>query len=235
MSLKVALCLSGMPRDIHLTWPFFQKNLLSHYEVDIFGAFWTDPLNKDNHNEFPDRIHSHFTESEFINLCSPKVSKFIEFNHIFHDKLNEINYKKLGLVGIEPIKNYHSLCMFFMIEQADRLRREYEKLLDRYDVVIRCRPDLYLENIPNLHNLNEKTVYMSKYITLPGFNDTCWWSTSNTANLFTDLFTFFSQFDFSQIQTKILEPEHIIQIYLQINKIQLSWTDDQQIITRFKK
>lgn len=233
--MRVALCLSGMPRDIDYTWPFFQNSLLNHYNIDVFGAFWIDPLGSDTINENTNLNHKHFSESDFIDLCKPKMCKFIEFNNTVIDKINEVNYMKLGLAGIEPFKNYHSLCMFYMIEQVDRLRREYEKISGKYDVVIRCRPDLVMYDKLNLNDLQQKIIYMSKYITLPGFNDTCWWSTSETANMFSDLFSFFSSFEFSQVKVKTLEPEHVIQIYMQINKLNIEWTDNIHEISRWVK
>ena len=235
MKIKVALCLSGMPRDIDYTWPFFEKNLLGSYDVDVFGAFWIDKSGKDDGHGLITKPYEHFNESFFIDLCKPKIVKFTELNDLIIDKVNEINNLKLGRANIAPLKNYRALCMLYMIEQADKLRQEYELYKGNYDVVIRCRSDLVMYNTPNLHNLNPKTIYMSKFITAPGINDTCWWSDRDTADIFSNTFSFFNYFDFSQIKAKTLEPEHIMSIFATINKIKFEWTDDTHQISRWVK
>lgn len=231
--MNVALCFSGMPRDIDYTWPLFQENLIKHYNVDIFGSFWVDELNQDNcHGQF-EKPYTHFDESHFIKLCKPKISKFVTLNNSILSKINEININKLKSAGINPLKNYRALCMLYMIEQSNRLRREYEYFNSKYDVVIRCRSDLMMYTKPNLENLLPRTVYMSKFITAPGINDTCWWSDAETANIFSEIFSFFNFFDFSNIKTREIEPEPIMGIFAMLNKIQFKWTDDIHNISRW--
>ena len=39
-SMKLALCLSGQPRSYEKTFYYIKKNLLEHYNVDIFIHSW---------------------------------------------------------------------------------------------------------------------------------------------------------------------------------------------------
>lgn len=234
--MKVALCLSGMPRDIDFTWPFFQKNLLEHYDVDIFGSFWIDELGQDNGHGILDKPYEHFKESHFVDLCKPKMVKYVTLNNEILNAINEINYRKLELAGIEKFRNYRALCMFYMIEQCNRLRREYEFFSQqKYDIVIRCRSDLVMYNKPDFSNIANKIIYMSKYITAPGINDTCWWSDNETANIFSEIFSFFLSFNFRNIKVDRLEPEPMMSILAAINGIKFQWTEDLNAIARFEK
>ena len=38
--LKIALCLSGQPRCVKEGYEYYKKNLLDHYDVDVFCHVW---------------------------------------------------------------------------------------------------------------------------------------------------------------------------------------------------
>ena len=41
--MKIALCLSGQPRCVKEGYEYYKKNLLDHYEVDVFCHVWDSP------------------------------------------------------------------------------------------------------------------------------------------------------------------------------------------------
>ncbi len=41
--MKIALCLSGQPRCVKQGYEYHKKNLLDHYDVDVFCHVWEAP------------------------------------------------------------------------------------------------------------------------------------------------------------------------------------------------
>ena len=69
---KIALCLSGLIRDIDYTKPFW-INLINKYDIDVYGSFWDDE-NKENGDTI-DNLKSIFN----FNSCAFSKSKSLMF------------------------------------------------------------------------------------------------------------------------------------------------------------
>ena len=41
--MKIALCFSGQPRSFRAGYEYYKKNLLDHYDVDVYIHAWKMP------------------------------------------------------------------------------------------------------------------------------------------------------------------------------------------------
>lgn len=157
--MKIALCLSGQPRYLDQGYESLHKNFLSVYDIDVFSHIWFDNT----------------LAGSDINLC-------IQYNRKLKWETNA-DVKVLGLYkpkkyifepprtfNLEPFKgaNFELLAsdpnrvlsMFYSIKQANYLKCLYEQEHGfRYDLVIRARTDLVVENNLLLPDLNIDKIY----------------------------------------------------------------------------
>ena len=165
--MKVALILSGQPRNIPFGYDFFQNTLLSHYDVDVFAHTWFDPNNLSTQSVIPGRQHLSL-DPNAINYISelykpkellvelPKTwTEMCEFTdkvftnaHTWADQANIIPQAKVYSSNIT-----HS--MFYSIMMSNLLKEQYAVENDiKYDVVIRGRFDCAPHNILNLNDVD---------------------------------------------------------------------------------
>jgi len=154
--MKIALCLSGQPRYIDIGYQYLYNNILSKYNIDVFSHIWYDEELIDSDIEFCIRYNrSHKWEKDsdkkILNLYNPK-------KYIFESP-KSFSVQPFTGANFELIKPENVLSMFYSIEQANKLKKEYEKENNfRYDLVIRSRTDIILHNF----NLNLNTVDKNK-------------------------------------------------------------------------
>ena len=55
--MKIALCISGQPRDIDINFPIHKASILDGNDVDVFIHTWFDPENLSQNSVIPDRVH----------------------------------------------------------------------------------------------------------------------------------------------------------------------------------
>lgn len=168
--MKIAICFSGQPRTWHKCYPGFAKfieRLKSHFgaDVDVFCQAWdfnTVPhavLAKAHNSDstMPDFIRvkgEPLTDSEkndLINTLNPKAFVF-ENEAISKQKNQDLYFNALknvnehGHISIE-----FAGSQFYAVMRSAALKKKYE--LDnnfRYDMCIRMRYDLYLDD----HQIN---------------------------------------------------------------------------------
>lgn len=134
--IKIALCISGEPRNSMFCFPYIYEAFLKSnpiYETDVF-------------------IHS-FKGFRALELYDPKeyyidgIDETVIFNKFFYD-LNILNPKlktkldnSVDLLNqaVNPIRN--SFLMFFGIKQVLNLPKPKE-----YDIFVRCRPDIIFQD-----------------------------------------------------------------------------------------
>ena len=53
--MKIALCISGQPRDIDINYPIHKASILDGNDVDVFIHTWFDPENLSTNSVIPGR------------------------------------------------------------------------------------------------------------------------------------------------------------------------------------
>jgi hypothetical protein len=159
--MKIALCLSGQPRELEEGYSYWKKNLLDHYDVDIFVHSWNSHLNDDIVGLYDPTLRT-FEDYKF----SPEYDKIYEQNCIHETSLPR-----------------YSLSQFYSILQSRNLKNQYEDQNNlKYDWVIRGRFDYALNISFDFNNLDNTLIYVPKrkYIKADNTHEYC----------FCDLFAF---------------------------------------------
>jgi len=146
---KIALCLSGLIRHSFFCFPYIYNSFLnSEYKVDVFIHTWNESPTISLYNPLKYKIEN---ETAVINQIWPQIS----------------------LEGIKIDGNVNNnIKMFYSIKKC------FELVPDDYDVVIRCRFDLLLQDKFDLKHcvdrllLNEFDLYIpNERFNMGGFND----------------------------------------------------------------
>lgn len=135
--MKIALCLSGLPRQVEETYPYLKKAILDRYDVDVFAHSWLeDPWRNGSHEKY----------------VAPKSEYEVRMNEV--TKILRLYKPKAFTVGQYHIRQesyqsnpdyilYTRYCsMFESVFLANELKKRYEEQNHfKYDCVIRCRYD----------------------------------------------------------------------------------------------
>lgn len=124
--MKIALCISGLPRFVEQGYPSIYKNFIEPYDSDVFIHTWT----KDVSPQLLTKIKE---------LYQPVMMETNECHIPIYD------YTTLPYAwGSRPI--YNMFSMHESIYKANQLRKVYEEKNNiQYDCVIRCRFDLQFQ------------------------------------------------------------------------------------------
>ena len=144
-SLKLALCLSGQPRSYAKAFEYIKKNLLDHYDVDVFIHSWKAKSSTNQAQLF-----------EYLNGLYGPVTSFFD-----HELPNTIN-SDMHVPNASHPANFCT-SMFYSIYRANDFRIRHQTLNDvKYDYVIRSRFDLALNKAIDFNTLEKGIVYISK-------------------------------------------------------------------------
>jgi hypothetical protein len=135
--MRIALCLSGLPRQVEETYPYLKKAILDRYDVDVFAHTWLeDPWREGSHekylapkSEYETRVND---VTKILRLYKPKSFQIDQY-HILQDYyLSNPNYIL-----------YTRYCsMLESVYLANEQKKRYEEQNHfKYDCVIRCRFD----------------------------------------------------------------------------------------------
>lgn len=132
--MKIALCLSGQPRNIEEGYKSIFANFIEPYDCDVFIHTWS--------NGFPQERIEKLKElykpvSMQVDKCHTPVCDYSNLRYVYG-----------------PQKIYDMSSQYDSIARANKLRNKYEEETNiHYDCVIRCRMDLHFN----------KRVYLEKY------------------------------------------------------------------------
>jgi len=230
--MKVALCLSGMPRQIKESWPLIKKNLVDVYQPDIYTSFWNDCLEEDQQQPLLGK-YKNTSLDEFKELVKPTAFTFTNYDDVVVNSLKNVNKERFHKFGMKEPISHRGIGAFYLIESANNLKKQGELIRGKYDVVIRSRSDLLTYNVPDLHNTKPNTIHMSIHNANGGINDTFWYSDSKTADKFCTPFSFIQDFDFRQLNSKYFPHEVVLRVIAQIHNIDFELNADNQITYKF--
>ena len=140
--MKVAVCLSGLPRQFKIGYKFHKKNLFDKYQPDIFIHTWFNE-NESEHNEV-------------IDLYKPKKYSIQKDRQIVLPQ----EYTR-GTSERYPAYNVFSL--FKSIMESNNLKFQYENENNfTYDWVFRLRFDYALNREFDLENMDNNKIHFSQ-------------------------------------------------------------------------
>lgn len=143
--MKLALCLSGQPRSYAKAFEYIKRNLLDHYDVDVFIHSWKSKSNLNHAKTF-----------EYISGLYGPVTIF--FDHELPSTINS----DMHVPNASHPTNFCT-SMFYSIYRANDFRIRHQTLNDvKYDYVIRSRFDLALNKVIDFGTLEKGKVYISK-------------------------------------------------------------------------
>lgn len=177
--MKIALCLSGIPRcyDYHIDTI---RDLFAPHQVDIFCHFWTDEMDQTDYGLIADAIQ-------------PRSIMF-ESSHaqLFHDWYLETVH--LAVVGRSHERTFP---MWYSVHQANKLKSDYEKTHDfRYDVVCKARTDLWFPHTwtDALEQIQPDTIVIPHDRHYGGYTDVVAMGDSDSMDRYSDLWNWFWKF-----------------------------------------
>ena len=166
--MKIALCLSGQPRDVDIIYPILKQSIIDNNDVDVFVHTWWDPENLSHNSVIPDRVHKSFAPNSL-----KRIYELYQPKRMAHEKpkvwnrkyeIREKQYKEgPGWAynvegGLEKADQY--LCdmtnsMWYSIMMSNLYKEQYaiENQIE-YDYVVRCRFDFSPHVIINFANIN---------------------------------------------------------------------------------
>ena len=195
--MKIALCLSGLPRFIESAFYNIQNNIIQDYNVDVFIHTWYDknkPMRKDGSSEWSSLIFDEDPTIKIRQLYNVKgihVEKPIDF--FKNSVIRDYNYKPtlekyMPHFITEEGQNYfinmiHS--MWYSIHKSNLLKIEYEKENHfEYDVVVRCRFDSIFHSPIKFENYDLNKINVSHCAGTEDFPQVRdWFAFSNSKNM----------------------------------------------------
>jgi len=183
--MRVALCLSGMPRSFKRCAEALRKNFIDIHKPDIFISTWKTELVDDT---FPETD----PVDELLDTYKP-----IKFDVELFDARKQATFET------NPFKGHadqggrsvgRMLPMFYKIFLCDLHRFVYEKENQfTYDVVVRCRTDLLFAAPVELEKPIPKVIYFPVKNSTSHVNDQFWYCDSETSTEMCALYYFVPQ------------------------------------------
>ena len=149
--MRVAVLISGEPRFCK-EFEIFIDRLKEYSRVDWFFYLWK---NNRPHTYFGDGLISPNWRNFNYEWAEKKIRENLPENHyiggleLADQDTVEVLVPTVNWAQINLWKEYYTLKM------ADRMRQEKEKDLGEYDLVIRARPDISVDNDINLSNIKQ--------------------------------------------------------------------------------
>jgi FkbM family methyltransferase len=196
--MKVCLLLSGQLRNAKETYPHFKKNLLDKYDVDVYISTW-----QSEHIQ------------QIIELYKPVSVDIENYEFGFEEKWDTITKDEIH--KLEKNSNLVScISMWYKTMKVNRIRNDYQKLMGiQYDVVIKTRPDIKLEEPLELSQFNQNTLYVPYgWDWFYGINDLMAWGDESIMNSYCNLF-----YEFSNLVSRLdrINPERLLKEYIKNN------------------
>jgi hypothetical protein len=157
--MKVALLLSGQPRNIEQAFNSIKHCLIEPNNPDIFIHTWLD-LENERHKKL---------ENLILNLYNPKKIKIEKQKKFSHNNLELSRILSTHAIGytkesfIEMIySSWYSNHQSNLLKEEYRLENDFE-----YDYVIRARFDIYYNNPLICSNYDNNKLYTTPRVNLP--------------------------------------------------------------------
>lgn len=138
MGFKVALCLSGQPRSIDKGFEYHKRNLLNHFDTDVFCHTWGDDVEIKN---------------KIVNLYNPKKLSITVPYTDFQLQMVDDTYTRI------PNQQFPARNTWQMFRSIGESMISW-KFFNDYDVVVRSRYDYALNRLLPLGETKVGKVYV---------------------------------------------------------------------------
>ena len=225
---KIALCLSGLIRDIDYTKPFW-KNLINKYDVDVYGSFWDDE-NKENGDTI-DNLKSIFNFKEL------EFEKYSNFKKSTLDVITPYIVAPPTLLSElqQYTKNFVTLSMWYKIWKTNMLSKN---LNINYDIVIRGRTDMFIDG--------DLDIMVNDYLNVPSgrVKTTNWENSDGVCDIFgfgkpklMDYYasTYLNIMEYVNQGHYMIPPENLLRVHLSKINLNIRFFKNRLTITRYCK
>lgn len=168
--MRIALCLSGQPRGLPLSFDQIKKNLIEPNNItDIFLHAWHDEADVGKpYNS------TQSTQDGFVGIAKPKTKEILMWAYEPKKSIVEPqrSFEYLShLIAAPTAKQTILASQLYSTFKANSLREEYEKENNfKYDLVIRTRFDLHYFK-PITISSYENEVKAGKIVVMKKFQD----------------------------------------------------------------
>lgn len=200
--MRVALCLSGLPRAVATAHGSIKSKILEPLNPDIFVYFWrndaewrTGPKEGYAESSYYDQIQTakalykgywnvvKWVEAVPTNLVKEFADKYLE---------------KEQRTALHRDKRKNALSMYKAIHEADKLRRvEEQRLGEKYDCVIRARTDISIRGKFEINQIQPKDTIVIPHISgneyQGGYSDVLAWGPSEAMSYYSDVYPNFGE------------------------------------------
>jgi hypothetical protein len=225
---KMALCFSGIIRDIDYTKDFWLE-LIDKYDIDVYASFWdveTPELNDtiDNFNKIYNVKHievepySNFKKST-LDVITPQINPPTAL------------YQEL----INYAKEFHTLSMWYKIWKCNMLTKSSDV---EYDIIIRARTDSRIEGDleiiqNNMFNVPTGRVYTDDFPKSDGINDIFSYGNPKVMDYVSSTFLYLMRY--LNEGHYMIPPEHFLHVHLNQVDLNIRFFANKLIITRKSK
>lgn len=187
-NMKLAVCYSGLIRNLFDVMDSNKKHLLDLYDCDVFFHFW-DVFGKTElgwleETKVNDTVDK-FTQDTIVSILKPKKFQFENLEN------KSVQIDSIASKYDQKIINYNaknSLSMFYSIQQAHSKLIEYiQDTNTQYDAVVRIRSDLVFSQDVRINKVSDDTLIIPAVNGFP-INDHFGYGTLNTMNVYSGVF-----------------------------------------------
>jgi hypothetical protein len=219
--MKVALCFAGFMREINETKNFW-LDLISKYNIDVYASFWEgETENLENFKQIynPKKLEVE-SYSAFKNTTQNLAASYIQLPSAPYALTPE-----LCEIAIE----LRTLPIWYKIWRANTLAGDEE-----YDIVIRARTDIVLDNFElvenNMLNVPMGTTEVSFWPSSLGINDCFAYGSQSIMNYYS--FLYFNLMDYINKGHYAFPPEHMLAVHLSNTSIPIRYFPSYLTIVR---
>jgi hypothetical protein len=183
-------------RDWIINYVYFKQHLLDHYDVDVFISTWRG-----------------YKMDDVMNTYGAVAVDVQDYGKGFDARWKSITnpYEKNKESNVNLV---NCMSMWYKTWRVNELKNEYQSTIGvKYDLVIKTRPDLRLEEKVVLEKPKKDTLYIPKgWDWSGGVNDLFAYGNSQVINVYSDLFRSFPRL-IKECRSK-LNPEILLRNYI---------------------
>ena len=223
--MKTALCISGHLRTFNYTYSSILENIIEPLNCDVFIHTWNvlgaptgkniGDINKQNDKtlNYLDLIDKTYAPKLIsIENGTSKLTEFIKETSDIKVPSDEQQYV-MTHIGLH-------ISMFYSLFAANNLKKEYENITGKYDLVIRLRPDLHFYEKLTFDRFEDKnSIYVPEIATYTndGLNDQVAIGSSELMDKYCDIYNEVQ--NYYRHHKCTARPESMIKYHLDNNKI----------------
>ena len=221
--MKLAICLSGQPRDIKNTLKNIKESWSTHQDIDFFFHGWKGENNVPFRQDAPSDVYTDDLFQYAIEILNPvnyQVEKQIIFEKQYQDSIHWGCYHPR--FNTNPSQNIQS--QFYSVNKSNQLKSSYEQSENfKYDAVLKCRFDYIFTKQYNLldFNLNTLNIKNDCKHTSYAINDHIALSNTENIDVYSEIFYNLDKYYEMGIE---FNPEVILGYHVHSNNIGVSKT-----------